>query len=197
MELETKDLLELLRSVPIIQSDITALKKNIGDIDTVCADSKASLNKAVTTLERIDNNSQEFTTLKYTIKSLQNNIETIAEKLRDMSEKQRDIITTLKDHDKAIDEKIFNLTKTMYKIETQTKESVTKHESTEHAIHSLSTIVNDISKRENIIETNMTKEDSVSITEKLIKIAPNLIAIISFLGYIIYTLIEHKLQGKM
>ncbi len=197
MELEAKELLELLKTLPAVQSDITVIKKSITDIDTELSNTKSSLSKAATTLDRIDNNSAEFTSLKFTIKSLQNNIETIAEKLRDMAEKQRDIITTLKDHDKNIDEKIFAMTKTMYKIENQTKESISKHETTEHAIHNLATIVSDISKRENIIETNMTKDENISITEKLIKIAPNLIAIISFLGYIIYTLIEHKLQGKM
>jgi chromosome segregation ATPase len=197
MELEAKELIDLLKTIPVIQSDMSVMKKSIGDIDTELDITKSALSKAASTLERIDSSSTEITSLKYTVKSLQNNIETIAEKLRDMAEKQRDIITTLKDHDKNIDDKVLSLTKTIYKIENQTKESITKHESTEHAIHSLSTIVSDISKRENIIENTMTKDDNVSITEKLIKIAPNLIAIISFLGYIIYTLIEHKLQGKM
>ena len=197
MELEAKDLLELLKTIPVIQSDITVMKKSIGDIDTELEVSKSSLNKAVSALERIDNNSTEFTSLKYTVKSLQGNIETITEKLRDLSDKSRDMMGALKDHDKNIDEKIFSLTKTIYNIETQTKESINKHESTEHAIHNLSTIVNDISKRENIIENNMTQSETESITEKIIKIAPNLIAIISFLGYIIYTLIEHKLKSGM
>lgn len=195
MELEAKDLLELLKSIPTIQSDITVMKKSISDIDSELTVSKSALTKAAITLERIDNNSSEFTALKYTVKSLQGNIDTITEKLRDLSDKSRDMTVLLKEHDKNFDEKIFQLTKAIYNIETQTKESINKHENTVHAIHNLSTIVNDISKRENIIESNITHNEQTTIIEKIIKIAPNLIAIITFLGYIIYTLIEHKLKN--
>lgn len=195
MELEAKELLELLKTIPAVQSDISVIKKSITDVDAELSNTKTSLSKMSIILDRIDSNSNEIISLKYTVKSLQNNIETITEKLKDLTDKSKDMINNFKEHDKNIDEKIFAMSKTVSKIESQTKESINKQETTEHAIQALTTIVNDISKRENIIENNISNDKTVSLFEKIVKIAPNLIAIISFLGYIIYTLIEHKLKN--
>ena len=54
MELEAKELLELLKTLPAVQSDISVIKKSITDIDTELSNTKSSLSKAATTLDRID-----------------------------------------------------------------------------------------------------------------------------------------------
>lgn len=194
--MEQQELTELSKTIPVIQTDVNIIKKSITDISSELTITKNTISKVITSMERLDSSTADISSIRYTVKTLQNNIDTITDKIRDLTEKTKDLITSLKVHDDVIADKYFTMMKSIMKIDSQTKESISKHENTENVIGSLTTMINDLSKRENIVENTITKDDSVSTLEKVIKIAPNLITILSFLGYIIYTLIEHKLQGK-
>jgi len=199
MEFEPKDILELMKSVPLMQSELDSMKSSLSSIERELQ----SLSGAVKTLDssvgRMDGHLDDVSTVKHSVTLIQEGVDSLSAKMNDISDKYRDVLNGMKDHDRSLEDKHYNLMRTMYSIENNVKDSLNKQELEDASLKGISNSLENLSRRERSVEkafTNAT-EQTESLFERIIKTAPNLIAIITFLGYIIYTLIEHKLLGKM
>ena len=199
MEFEAKDILELMRSVPALQAGVLEIKSSLAGFQREIDSVLKSVSAAESAVERVDVKCCDVASLKHTITSVQESIQTISDKLNDLLDKYRDILNAIKSHDRNIEEGNFQLMRTVHGIENATKEALVRHDAEEASLHAISKDLNELSKQGVAMVKTVTNvsDNGETMLERIVKAAPNFIAILTFLGYVIYNLIEHKLMGKM
>ena len=192
------EMLELVKAIPGINSELNDLKSSISDMEKDMEGISKSINSLNASTERIDGHIGDVTGLKYSVQSMQDSMRDLLGRVNDMSDKYRDIMDAIKNNERAWSDKHYNMMRTIYDIENNVKENLNRQESNEAALHSVSNAVDNLSKRGTAVEkATANPATQETMFERIVKVAPNYIAIVTFLGYIIYTLIEHKLMGKM
>lgn len=198
MDIEPKDVLELMKAIPMMHSEVAGLKASIVAMEKDLDGFNKAINSIGTSIDRVDGHVGDVSGLKYSAQSIQDSMHDILSKLKDISEKYRDVMDAIKSIDRSEDDRHHKLMRSVYEIENNIKDSLNKQESHEAALNSMSNTLDNLSKRGNAMERAAAKpENQETMFERIIKVAPNFIAILTFLGYIVYTLIEHKLMGKM
>ena len=198
MDIESKDLMELIKAIPMIQSEVAGLKAYISAMESDLDGFTKAINSISASVDRVDGHVGDVGSLKYSVQSMQDSMHDILTKMKDISEKYRDVMDAIKSSDRTEDDRHHKLMRSVYEIENNIKDSLNRQESHEATLHSMSNTLDNLSKRGNAMEKAAAKpENQETMFERIIKVAPNFIAILTFLGYIIYTLIEHKLMGKM
>lgn len=199
MELETKDILELMKSIPIMQAEVSGIKSTLSSFQREIDSMLKSVTAMESTVERIDVKCEDVNTLKRTIVSVQESVQTVSDKLKDLSDKYRDLLDAIKTHDRNLEDGHFKLMRTVYGIENSAKEALVRHDAEEASLHAISKDLNEMAKQELAMVKTVTNvsDNSETMVERIVKNAPNFIAIVTFFGYVIYNLIEHKLMGKM
>ena len=198
MDKQIHEMLELAKTIPSINSELNDLKTSISEIERDMEGLSKSINSLNVSTERIDGHIGDVTSLKYSVQSMQDSMRDLLGRVKDISDKYRDIMDAIKNSERTWSDKHYNMMRTIYDIENNVKENLNRQESNEAAIHSVTNAVDNLSKRGTAVEkaaANPAAQETMF--ERIVKVAPNYIAIITFLGYIIYTLIEHKLMGKM
>ena len=198
MDIESKDLMELIKAIPMMQSEVAGLKAYISAMESDLDGFTKAINSISASVDRVDGHVGDVGSLKYSVQSMQDSMHDILTKMKDISEKYRDVMDAIKSSDRTEDDRHHKLMRSVYEIENNIKDSLNRQESHEATLHSMSNTLDNLSKRGNAMEKAAAKpENQETMFERIIKVAPNFIAILTFLGYIIYTLIEHKLMGKM
>lgn len=198
MDIEPKDVLELMKAIPMMHSEVAGLKASIAAMEKDLDGFNKAINSIGTSIDRVDGHVGDVSGLKYSAQSIQDSMHDILSKLKDISEKYRDVMDAIKSIDRSEDDRHHKLMRSVYEIENNIKDSLNRQESHEAAMRSMSNTLDNLSKRGNAMEKAAAKpENQETMFERIIKVAPNFIAILTFLGYIVYTLIEHKLMGKM
>ncbi len=198
MDIESKDLMELIKAIPMMQSEVAGLKASISAMEKDLDGFTKAINSISASIDRVDGHVGDVGSLKYSVQSMQDSMHDILTKMKDISEKYRDVMDAVKSSDRTEDDRHHTLMRTIYEIENNIKNSLNRQESHEATLHSMSNTLDNLSKRGNAMEKAAAKpENQETMFERIIRVAPNFIAILTFLGYIIYTLIEHKLMGKM
>lgn len=198
MDIEPKDLMELIKAIPMMQSEVAGLKASISAMESNLDGFTKAINSISASVDRVDGHVGDVGSLKYSVQSMQDSMHDILTKMKDISEKYRDVMDAVKSSDRTEDDRHHKLMRSVYEIENNIKDSLNRQESHEATLHSMSNTLDNLSKRGNAMEKAAAKpENQETMFERIVKVAPNFIAILTFLGYIIYTLIEHKLMGKM
>lgn len=198
MDIESKDLMELIKAIPMMQSEVAGLKASISAMESNLDGFTKVINSISSSVDRVDGHVGDVGRLKYSVQSMQDSMHDLLTKMKDISEKYRDVMDAIKSSDRTEDDRHHTLMRTIYEIENNIKDSLNRQESHEATLHSISNTLDNISKRGNVMEKAATQpEVQETMFERIVKVAPNFIAILTFLGYIVYTLIEHKLMGKM
>jgi chromosome segregation ATPase len=198
MDIEPKDILELMKSVPMMHSEITGLKSSISAVEKDLERFSKAISSLSTSIDRVDTHVGDVTNLKYSVQAMQDSMHDLLSKIKDIAEKYRDVMDAIKNSDRSEDDRHHKLMRSVYEIENSIKDSLNRQESHEATLHSMSDKIENLSRRGSAMEKAAAQpETQETMFERIIKVAPNFIAIITFLGYIIYTLIEHKLMGKM
>ena len=198
MDIEPKDMLELMKAIPMMHSEIAGLKASISAMEKDLDGFTKAINSVGTSVEKVDGHVGDVTSLKYSMQSMQDSMHDLLSKMKDIAEKYRDVMDAVKSSDRSEDDRHHKLMRSVYEIENGIKDSLNRQESHEATLHSMSDRIDNLSKRGTAMEKAAAKpENQETMFERIVKVAPNFIAIVTFLGYIIYTLIEHKLMGKM
>lgn len=198
MDIEPKDMLELMKSVPMMHSEVIGLKSSIASMQKDLDGFSKAINSLGTSIERVDGHVGDITSLKYSVQSMQDSMHDLLSKMKDIAEKYRDVMDAVKNSDRSGDDRHHNLMRSIYEIENSIKDTMNRQDSHEATLHSMSDKIENLSKRGSAMEKAAAQpETQETMFERIVKVAPNFIAIVTFLGYIIYTLIEHKLMGKM
>lgn len=198
MDIEPKDILELMKSIPMMHSEIAELKSSISAVEKDLERFSKAISSLGTSIDRVDAHVGDVTNLKYSLQAMQDSMHDLLGKIKDIAEKYRDVMDAIKNNDRSEDDRHHKLMRSVYEIENSIKDSLNRQESHEATLHSMSDKIENLSKRGSAMEKAAAQpETQETMFERIIKVAPNFIAIVTFLGYIIYTLIEHKLMGKM
>ncbi len=198
MDIQPQDILELMKSVPMMHAELAGLKSSISGMEKDLESFSKAINSVNTSLERVDGKVVDMNGLKYSVQSMQDSMHDLLLKMKDMAEKYRDVMDAIKAQDRTNDEHNREMMRTVHDIESNVKTFLNHQESQGNVINAMSNSIDNLSRRGNAMEKAAAQPaNTETMFERIIKVAPNFIAIITFLGYIIYTLIEHKLMGKM
>lgn len=199
MELESRDLVEMMKAIPVMQAEVTGLKSSLSSLERGIDEITKSVSLMKSNVSQADVKIDELSTLRHSLNAVQEAVQRVGDKLQDMADKYRDVLDAIKTNGRNIEDNHYQLMRTIYNIENAAKEGLNKHESEGAHLHSISEKIDAMSKHEVSVAKTVANGSGQSETmfERIVKVAPNFIAILTFLGYIIYTLIEHKLMGKM
>ena len=199
MEFESKDLLEMMKAIPLMQAEVAGMKAALSGFEREIDAMEKVVSSIKSTVGQIDVKMDDAAALRHSLGLIQESIQRVTDKLKDLTDKYRDVIDAIKTNGRNIEDNHYQLMRTIYNIENAAKEGLNRHESEGAHLHTISEKIDEMSKQEMSVAKTVANATGQSETmfERIIKVAPNFIAVVTFLGYVIYNLIEHKLMGKM
>lgn len=199
MELESKDLIEMMKAIPVMQAEVAGMKSSLSGLERGIDEMAKTVLSIKSNVNQMDVKIEETSSLRHSLNTVQEAVQRVGDKLQDIADKYRDILDAIKANSRNLEDNHYQLMRTIYNIENATKEGLNRQESEGAHLHTISEKLDAMSKHGMSVAKTVANGSGQSETmfERIVKVAPNFIAILTFLGYIVYTLIEHKLMGKM
>lgn len=199
MEFDSKDLMDMIKAIPLMQAEVAGMKATLTGFEREIDAMEKLLSSVKSTIGQIDVKMDDAAALRHSLGLIQESIQRMTDKLKDMTDKYRDVIDAIKTNGRNIEDNHYQLMRTIYNIENAAKEGLNRHESEGAHLHAISDKIDEMNRQEMSVAKTVANASGQSETmfERIIKVAPNFIAVVTFLGYVIYNLIEHKLMGKM